>query len=125
MPKRVMNSKSILIASLLIILIVFSLTAGATYRPAVVGVNDLVTSANSLASQAGLQILIKGGNAIDAAVAVASTLNVVEAFMSGIDGVGFTSIYWATENKIYNISMTGGVPYAADFDQLTREELDK
>jgi gamma-glutamyltranspeptidase/glutathione hydrolase len=66
---------------------------------------------------------MKGGNAIDAAVAVASTLNVVEIYMSGIDGNGFTTIYWAPEKKVYALAMTGAVPYAADPEKLTKEDL--
>lgn len=102
----------------------FGMASFATYRPAVVGVKGLVTSANSLASQAGLDILKKGGNAIDAAMAIAATLHVVEFHASGLDGNGFATIYWAPENKVYSVGMTGAVPYAADFKELSKEELD-
>lgn len=124
-----LNKKNINIICMLIIITVFSifamaLTATAKYRPEIVGVNGLVTSANSLASQAGLDILKKGGNAIDAAVAVSAVKHVVEFHASGLDGNGFTTIYWAPENKVYSIGMTGAVPYAAKFDELSKEELD-
>lgn len=85
---------------------------GAT-RPDAVGIRGVVTSAHSLASMAGLSMLLKGGNAFDAAVAVASTVNVVEPHYSGIGGNGFMTIYVAQTKKVYSLHMTGAVPYAA------------
>ena len=61
-----------------------------SHRPEVPGVNGLVTAGHPLASMAGLRILMLGGNAIDASVAVLATLNVVRPQMSGAGEMGFS-----------------------------------
>jgi gamma-glutamyltranspeptidase/glutathione hydrolase len=83
-----------------------------------VGTRGMVASAHSLATQAGLDILKKGGNAFDAAVAVAATLNVVEPSRSGIGGVGFMTLYVAKTGEVVSLQMTGSAPYAATPDRF-------
>ena len=63
------------------------------FRPSIMGINGMVTSGHPLASQAGIQTMIAGGNAIDAAISTAATLGVVEPHSSGIGGDGFILIY--------------------------------
>ncbi|HEX7130294.1 MAG TPA: gamma-glutamyltransferase, partial [Rhodanobacteraceae bacterium] len=58
-----------------------------------------IASAHKLATEAGLEILREGGNAFDAAVAVASTLSVVEPQSSGIGGGGFFLLHRASDGK--------------------------
>jgi len=94
------------------------------YRPVVMGKRGVVTSAHPLASIAGAQILLEGGNAVDAAVAVASTLNVVEPFMSGIGGVGIMVFSSATRGERHILNFVGRVPQAADPDRATRADLE-
>ncbi len=82
-------------------------------RPVVMGRHAMVCSGHPLASQAGVSILQKGGNAVDAAVAVGAALNVVEPAMSGIGGDGYIMIYWKETGRIQVVNATGAAPYAA------------
>ncbi len=94
------------------------------YRPAVPGTHGIVTSAHPLASMAGMQILLAGGNAADAAVAVAAVLNVVEPQSSGIGGNGFTTYFDKKTGKVLSLSMTGAAPKAMRGAEMTEETLD-
>jgi gamma-glutamyltranspeptidase/glutathione hydrolase len=67
----------------------------------------MVASAHFLASVAGLRILQQGGNAIDAAVATAAALNVVEPYMSGMAGVGYMLVYSAKERRLRVLDYVG------------------
>jgi gamma-glutamyltranspeptidase/glutathione hydrolase len=60
--------------------------------------NGMVASSQPLATLAGVQILMSGGNAIDAAIATAAVLGVVEASSIGIGGDAFCLFYSAREN---------------------------
>jgi gamma-glutamyltranspeptidase/glutathione hydrolase len=76
----------------------------------------MVCSAHPLATQAGLEILEAGGNAFDAAVAVAAALNVVEPMMSGMGGYGVTLLYDAQKGTIRCLDSSGRFPAATDAD---------
>ena len=88
--------------------------SGVQYRPAVTGRQGMVSSAHPLASVAGLRTLMEGGNAIDAAVAVASCLGATEMGLSGIGGVGWMQIYHAKTNTHICLDYQGWSPYAAE-----------
>ena len=92
------------------------------YRPTVMGTRGAVASAHPLASMAGIQMLLAGGNAVDAAVAVGSTLNVVEPFMSGIGGIGLMLVSRA-DGQRHVLDIVGPAPRAADPAKCTIEEL--
>ena len=83
------------------------------HRPVIAGRNGMVVSGHPLASQAGVSILQRGGNAVDAATAVAAALNVVEPHMSGIGGDGFIMVYWQAEGIVQVVNATGPAPRAA------------
>lgn len=76
----------------------------------------MVSSAHPLATQAGLDILSRGGNAFDAAVAVAATLNVVEPAMSGIGGYGTILIHDTAVGETRFLNASGRIPRAVDAD---------
>ena len=95
----------------------------AAYRPSVPGIHGLVTAGHPLAAMAGLQVLMKGGNAIDAAVAVGAALNMMEPQMNGIGGNGFMTVYDKKSGKVYSLAMAGATPKALKAADMTPETL--
>src|SRR5665213_3580486 len=79
-------------------------------RSEVMARNGIVTTSQPLAAEAGLKILRDGGNAIDAAVAAAATLNVVEPMNVGMAGDMFAILYIAKEHKIHVLNASGKAP---------------
>src|SRR5947209_4972964 len=92
---------------------------GLSHRPTVMGRRGVVTSAHYLASLAGQRMLMQGGNAVDAAVAVAAALNVVEPYMSGMAGCGYMFLYDAKSGKRIVLDYNGCSPYAVDRSRIT------
>ena len=84
----------------------------------------MVCSSQKLASLAGYNILSRGGNAVDAAVAMMSTLNVVEPHSVGIGGDAFALIYSAADDKLYGLNGSGRAPYKATIDAMVKMGLE-
>ncbi|MBK9168835.1 MAG: gamma-glutamyltransferase family protein [Bryobacterales bacterium] len=80
------------------------------YGQLATGTSGMVSSAHPLASEAGLAVLKDGGNAFDAAIAVAATLNVVEPENSGLGGYGSIAIYDAAKNRVRVLNASGRIP---------------
>lgn len=80
------------------------------------GTLGMVSTAHPHATEAGLEILNQGGNAFDAAVSVAATLNVVEPMNSGIGGYGTILIYDSKKKEIRFLDSSGKIPAAVDSD---------
>jgi gamma-glutamyltranspeptidase/glutathione hydrolase len=85
-------------------LLVAGPVAGAAAKQHVaVGRGGAVASDSTVATNAGLSVLKRGGNAADAAVAVASTLGVTDPFVAGIGGGGYFVYYDASTHRVYTI----------------------
>ena len=106
---------------------------GDSTRPPATGRRGMVASGSQHATIAGLQALQAGGNAVDAAVAVASGLNVAEPFMSGMGGVGIalvhippTSPLSKGESKAVTrtINYSGHAPNDIDPSGMTRDDME-
>ena len=81
-----------------------------------VGTHGMVSTAHPIATHAGLETLKQGGNAFDAAVTIASTLNVVEPMMSGMGGYGTILVYDAVRGEAHYLDASGKIPIAVDAD---------
>lgn len=94
-----------------------------------VGTGGAVASVDKLATQIGIDILKSGGNAVDAAVATAAALGVVEPFSAGIGGGGFMVIYQPKQNSVITLDGRETAPMAVtpnlfnDPDSPTNEPL--
>lgn len=82
-------------------------------RSEVLARNGMVATSQPLAAEAGLRILQAGGNAIDAAIATAAVLNVVEPESAGIGGDAFAIVWLAKEKKLIAMNASGRAPAAA------------
>jgi len=81
----------------------------------------MAATTQTLASQAGAQILAKGGSAVDAAIAANAVLGVVEPMMDGIGGDLF-AIYWdAKTGKLTGLNSSGPAPKGLSADLLTKQ----
>jgi gamma-glutamyltranspeptidase/glutathione hydrolase len=87
-------------------------------RSEVMAQHGMVVTSQPLAAQAGLQILKGGGNAVDAAVATAAVLNLVEPMMEGVGGDLFAVIYIAKERKVYVLNASGTAPTGATVERF-------
>ena len=78
----------------------------------------VVSSAHPLATESDLRILSQGGNAFDAAITVAATLNVVEPMMSGMGGYGTILIYDARKKRVRYLDSSGKIPLKTNSDLM-------
>ncbi|KAI7863561.1 nucleophile aminohydrolase [Spinellus fusiger] len=91
-------------------------------RSTVYGTHAMVSSSQPLATQAGITILKQGGNAADAAVAVAAALNVTEPGSTGIGGDAFCLYYDAKTRTVRGLNGSGRSPAALTLDYLLQVE---
>jgi len=87
-------------------------------RSMVISKGGIVASESPLASQAGVRILERGGNAVDAAIATNAMMGVVEPMMNGIGGDLFVIVYDAKANKLYGLNASGWAPQGLTMEHL-------
>ena len=96
-------------------------TTYASHRSVVYAQHGMVATTQPLAAQAGLDILKQGGNAIDAAIAVAACLTVVEPTSNGIGGDNFALVWY--DHKLYGLNSSGHAPKGLSIDSLKENGL--
>jgi gamma-glutamyltranspeptidase / glutathione hydrolase len=87
-------------------------------RSEVMAAHGMVVTSQPLAAQAGLQVLLRGGNAVDAAVATAGVLSIVEPMSVGVASDVFAVIYIARDHKVYVLNASGTAPTGATLAHL-------
>ncbi|PLS03716.1 gamma-glutamyltransferase family protein [Neobacillus cucumis] len=95
-------------------------------RNTVYAKKGMIATSQPLAAQAGLEILKKGGNAIDAAIATAACLTVVEPTSNGIGGDAFALVW--TKGELHGLNSSGPSPSSISIDAVKRsgyEEMPK
>jgi gamma-glutamyltranspeptidase / glutathione hydrolase len=91
-------------------------------RPTISSLNGVVAAAHPHAAAAGALILQTGGNAFDAAVAVAAALNVVEPYMSSLAGAGLATCWVAKENRVRTLNFTPAIQDSFPVERYKRRE---
>ena len=94
-------------------------------RSPVYGTRGAVASSQPLASEAGMRMLQRGGNAADAAVAVAAALNVTEPCSTGMGGDCFALFYDAKKGRVLGLNGSGRAPIGLTPEKLLAQGLTK
>jgi len=82
--------------------------------------NAMVATAHPLATETGIEILKRGGNCVDAAIAVAAALNVVDMSNTGIGGDAFALVYFREEGRVVGLNASGRSPFTATVEKYER-----
>ena len=85
--------------------------------------NGMVASSQPLASLTGLEVLKRGGNAVDAAIAMAAVLNVTEPMMTGLGGDMFALVYWSKTKELKGLNASGRAPRALSLDYFAKKNI--
>ncbi len=95
------------------------------HRSMVLASRGMVATSQPLAVQVGIDILKKGGNAMDAAIAVNAALGVVEPMSCGIGGDLFAIIWHADSQSLYGLNGSGRSPYSLTRQVFADKKLDR
>ena len=91
------------------------------FQPMITGTKHVVSSGHYLATQAAMDILDDGGNAVDAGVAANLVLGVVQSEMVQIAGVAPIMVYLADSNQVLTLTGVGPWPKATSLDRFVQE----
>src|SRR5437764_9679581 len=92
-------------------------------RSMVITRRGIVATAQTLASQAGAQVLARGGSAVDAAIAANAVLGVVEPMMNGIGGDLFALVWEAHTGKLTGLNASGPAPRGLTPEFLAKQSV--
>ena len=92
-------------------------------RSMVISRSGIVAAESPLAAQAGVRMLERGGNAVDAAIATNAMTGVVEPMMNGIGGDLFAIVYDAKANKLYGLNASGWAPKGLTIEFLRKQGI--
>jgi len=90
-------------------------------RSEVLATRGMVCTSVPAATEVGIEILKRGGSAVDAAIAANATLGLMEPVSNGIGGDLFAIVYSAKENKLYGINGSGRSPLGLSYDAMKSE----
>jgi hypothetical protein len=96
---------------------------GQAGRSVTVAANGMVATSHPLAAQIGLDVLKKGGNAIDAAIATNAAMGLMEPTSNGIGGDLFAIVWNAKEKKLYGLNASGAAPKAHTIEEFQKRGL--
>ena len=94
-------------------------------RSEVIGQHGMVATSHPLATQIGIDVLKKGGTAIDAAIAANIALGLMEPTGSGIGGDLFAIVWDAKEQKLFGLNARGPAPQSISLDYFKQQKLPK
>src|SRR5436305_6325821 len=90
-------------------------------RSEILARHGMVCTSVPAATQVGVDILKRGGSAVDAAIAANATLGLMEPVSNGVGGDLFAIVYSARDNKLYGINGSGRSPLGLSYDQMKAE----
>jgi len=93
-------------------------------RSTVIGQNGMVCTSHPLASLAGIDVLKKNGNAVDAAISANAMLSLTEPMMCGPGGDLFAIVWIEKDKKLYGLNASGRSPYDWSIDKASGLGLD-
>src|SRR5207253_699167 len=94
-----------------------------TGRSVVMAPHGIVATSQPLAAQVGLDILRKGGNAVDAAIAANSAIGLMQPMSCGIGGDLYAIVWDAKTQKLYGLNASGRSPYGTSRDLFKKKGL--